>query len=257
MGAVSDHAIVMQGAHEVQRRVSSLSLFCLLTVLLFALGPVATAASSENYGEYSLMTQRHAGEFYSGGLPFGQWSWTPQGNESLVVWVDLVKRSPENPERFLRTGDWVLLDGYGRRGVGPYNVQRVSRELIGEGTCRNMVPLPSDEGRQHYVQWKIPPHAYCLQAWGTITDQLSGKIVDFYHSQIWSPPGPCRNVYLGAQTCIRQRETWSDNNGAPGSPLTRKLERDVYLARGIGMAFAMDQTFPRPSRVELHSHWVW
>lgn len=241
----------------MRRRVSTRPLLWLLPLLMFALGPVATAAPSENYGEYSLMTRRHAGQFYSGGLPLGEWSWTPQGDESLVVWVDLARKAPDSPERFVHSGDWVLLDGYGRHGVGPYNVQRVSRELIGDGACGNMLPLPSDEARQHYVQWKIPPRAYCLQAWGTITDQLSGKIVDFYHSQVWSPPGPCQNAYLGAQTCISQWETWADNNGSPGGPLTRKLERTVYLARGIGMAFLMEQTFPSPLRIELHSHWVW
>jgi hypothetical protein len=158
------------------------------TTLFLVLGPVATAAPSQNYGEYSLMGQRHAGQFYSGGIPAGQWSWTPLGDASEVVWGDPSKWPPDSVERFVHTGD---------------------------GSCRNMVPLPSDEGRQHYVQWRIPPQAYCLQAWGTITDQSSGKNVDFFHSQIWSPPSSCRNDYLGEQTCIRQWESWSDNNGAP------------------------------------------
>ncbi|HEV7827289.1 MAG TPA: hypothetical protein VGP04_00285 [Pseudonocardiaceae bacterium] len=223
--------------------------------LVFVLGPVAAASPSENYGEYSLMTQRHAGQFYSEGNAAGQWSWTPQGDESEVLWGDPSKWPPDSAERFRHAGDWVLLDGW--RSFGTYYVQRVNRELIGDGSCQNLVPLPSEGGRQHYVQWKIPPRAYCLQAWGTITDQLSGKTLDFSHAQVWSPPGPCHNIYLGGQTCIRQWESWSDNNGSPGSPITRKLEREVYLARGIGMGFMIDQTYPQPWHAELHSYWVW
>lgn len=241
----------------MRRKVSSWFLFVLLTLLLVAPGPVATAALSDDYGEYSLMTQRHAGQFYSGGSPAGQWSWTPRGEESEVSWGDPSKWPPNSAEHFIHAGNWVLLDGYGWRDHGTYHVQRVNRELIGDGFCRNMTPLPSDGGRQHYVQWNIPPQAYCLQAWGTITEQFSGKTVDFFHSQVWSPPSPCRNTYLGARTCIRQWESWWDNNGAPGAPITRKLERSVYLARGVGMGFVIDQTYPRPWHAELHSDWAW
>ncbi|MGH3764964.1 MAG: hypothetical protein ACRDTX_07420 [Pseudonocardiaceae bacterium] len=241
----------------MRRRVSVWSLFSLLLVLMFVLGPVATAAPSEDYGEYSLMTKRHAGQFYSGGSAAGQWSWTPHGEDSEVLWGDPSKWPPDSAEHFMHTGDWVLLDGW--RSFGTYYIQRVDRELIGDGSCQNLVPLPSDaaEGRQHYVQWKIPPRAYCLQAWGTITDQLTGRTVDFSHSQVWSPPSPCHNTYLGGQTCIQQWESWSDNNGSPGSPITRKLERNVYLARGIGMGFVIDQTYPQPWHAELHSCWIW
>ncbi len=239
----------------MRRRVSSSLLFAVLMSLLFTIGPVATAAPSENYGEYSLMTQRHAGRFYSDGIPAGQWSWTPRGNESEVLWGDPSKWPPDSAERFIHTGDWVLLDGW--RSFGTYYVQRVHRELIGDGSCGNMMPLPSDGGRQHYVQWKIPPRAYCLQAWGTITEQFSGKTVDFFHSQVWSPPSTCSNTYLGVQTCITQRESWWDNNGAPGAPITRKLERSVSLARGVGMGFVIDQTYPHSWRAELHSAWAW
>lgn len=241
----------------MRRKVSGWVLFVLLTLLLFALGPVATAAPSDDYGEYSLMTQRHAGQFYSGGSPAGQWSWTPRGEESEVSWGDPSTWLSDSPERFIHVGDWVLLDGYGRLDHGTYRVQRVNRELIGDGSCRNMTPLPSDGGRQHYVQWTIAPHAYCLQAWGTITERFSGKTVDFFHSQVWSPPSTCRNAYLGARTCIRQWESWWDNNGSPGTPITHKLERSVYLARGIGMGFMIDQTYPRSWHAELHSDWAW
>lgn len=228
--------------------------FVLLAALLFAREPVATAAA-EDYGQYSLMNQRHAGQFYSGGSLAGQWSWTPQGNESEVLWSDPSKWPPANAERFIRSGDWVLLDGW--RDHGTYYVQRVHRELIGDGSCRNLVPLPSEGGRQHYVQWTIPPEAYCLQAWGTITEQLTGKTVDFTHTQVWSPPSSCRNTYLGTRTCIRQWESWWDNKDAPGTPITRKLERSVSLARGVGMGFVIDQSYPYSWHAELHSDWAW
>lgn len=225
----------------------------LLASLLFA-RPVATA-ESEDYGQYSMMNRRHAGQFYAGGKLAGQWSWTPQGDESEVLWGDPSRWPPASAERFIRAGNWVLLDGW--RDHGTYYVQRVHRELIGDGSCRNLVPVPSDGGRQHYVQWTIPRKAYCLQAWGTITEQFSGKTVDFSHTQVWSPPSSCHNAYLGAQTCIRQWESWSDNKESPGAPITRKLERSVSLARGIGMGFVIDQSYPHSWRAELHSGWTW
>lgn len=239
----------------IRRRATSWFLFVVLAFPLFEVGPTATAAPSENYGEYSLMTQRHAGQFYSGGSPAGQWSWTPQGNESTVLWGDPSTWPPDNAEHFIHAGEWVLLEGW--RSFGKYYVQRVNRELIGDGSCQNMTPVSSDGGREHYVQWTIAPRAYCLQAWGTITEEFSGKTVDFFHSQVWSPPSTCSNTYLGVRTCISQWETWSDNNGAPGAPITRKLERSVYLARGVGMGFMIDQTFPYSWHAELHSDWVW
>lgn len=239
----------------MRRTVAGWCLFVIATLLLFALGPAAAAAPSEDYGDYSLMTQRHAGQFYAAGNPAGQWSWTPHGDESEVLWGDPSKWPPDSAERFIHSGDWVLLDGW--RSSGKYYTQRVTRELIGDGSCQNMTPLASDAGRQHYVQWTIPTRPYCLQAWGTITEQFSGKTVDFFHSQVWSPPRACRNAYLGVQTCIRQAESWWDNNGAPGSAIAPKLQRSVDLARGIGMAFVIDQIYPHSWHAELHTDWTW
>ncbi|MGH3803786.1 MAG: hypothetical protein ACRDTD_27370, partial [Pseudonocardiaceae bacterium] len=106
--------------------------FVLLTSLLSA--EDLSAAPAEDYGEYSLMNQRHAGQLYSGGSPAGQWSWAPQGNESEVWWGNPSKGPPANAERFIRSGDWILLDGW--RDHDTYYVQRVHRELIGDGSCR-------------------------------------------------------------------------------------------------------------------------
>jgi hypothetical protein len=58
------------------------------------------------------MTQRHAGQLYSNGSPAGQWSWTPRGAESEVLWGDPSKWLPESAEHFIDAGDWVLLDGW-------------------------------------------------------------------------------------------------------------------------------------------------
>lgn len=84
----------------MQRRVRTSFLFVVLASLLFASGPVATAAPAQDYGEYSMMTQRHAGQFYSGGNLAGQWSWTPHGDESEVLWGDPSKWPPDSAEHF-------------------------------------------------------------------------------------------------------------------------------------------------------------
>lgn len=180
---------------------------------------------ADDYGEYSMMNQRHAGQFYSSGNLAGQWSWTPHGDESEVLWGDPSKWPPDSAEHFIHAGDWVEFDGW--RSFGKYYVQRVNRELIGDGSCQNMTPLPSDGGRQHYVQWNIPAQVYCLPAG---LGHHHRETVDFFHSKVWSPPSTCSNDYLGTRTCIRQWESWSDNNGSPGEPIARKLERSVYLA---------------------------
>jgi hypothetical protein len=202
------------------------------------------------------MRQRRAGQFYSAGPLSGQWSWAPQGNASEVTWDEPSKSAPDNVERFVHIGDWVMPDGYEQRSFGTYNVQRVNRELIGDESCQNMVLLPSDEVAntvcsENPLARLLPPGV------GTITDQSSGQTVDFFHSQIWFPPSPCRNDYLGEQICIRQWESWSHNNGIPGAPIIRKLERSVYLARGVGLGFAIDQTYPHSWHAELHSDWAW
>lgn len=223
-----------------------------LTLLLLAGLSSATPVTHpvpENYSDYSMMMYRHTGQFFSGGRPVGRWSWEPQGNESYVSWENSSKWPPSRAERFIRSGSWILLDGWWDNGT--YYVQRVHRELIGDGACRNLIPVLSDGGRQHYVRWTIPPLAYCLKAWGTVTEQSSGRTTDFFHSQVWSPPSSCGNVYLGTRTCIQQEESWWDNHGSPGAPITRKLERYVSLARGIGMAFSVDQSYPYHWRAEL------
>ncbi|MGH3915065.1 MAG: hypothetical protein ACRDTC_16910 [Pseudonocardiaceae bacterium] len=217
----------------------------MLASLLLAGLPSATPLarpSLENYSQYSMMMQRHTGQFFSDGRPAGRWSWETQGNESHVSWGDPLRWPTSKVERFIHADGWILLDGWWDNGT--YYVQRVHRELIGDGSCQNLRPISSHGGRQHYVQWRITSRAYCLNAWGTVTEQSSGRTADFFHSQVWSPPDNCGNAYLGARTCIRQWESWWDNHGSPGAPITRKLERSVSLARGVGMAFSVNQSYP-------------
>jgi hypothetical protein len=110
----------------------------------------------------------------------------------------------------------VELDGYSSgQGQPVTEVQRVTSEMIGDASCGNMRPLPSDGGRQHYVTWNISALAYCLDAVGTITSTVNGSVVHFEHKQQWGPPAPCSNAYLSGQTCITQHERWWDDNGHP------------------------------------------
>jgi hypothetical protein len=232
----------------------------MLAGLVMASLLVGTAASAQaaqpTYDEFSRISVRSAGQYWADGQVAGQWAWNPQSaGESRISWGDPAKWPPDYAETFIRRGDWLLLDGWS--GNGTYYKLNVTRQLIGDGTCHGLRPLPGAEGRQRYVRWTIPDQPYCLKAWGVITEESSGKTVDFSHTQIWSPPQACSNPHYGAQTCIKQWESWWDNNGSPGTPITRKLDRDVSIARGIGMAFAIRQSYPSSWRADLRYHWNW
>lgn len=228
----------------------------LLAVLLMVPVP---ASAAETYGAYSRITQRSAGQYWSGGKAAGQWAWNPvSASESQISWGDPAAWPPSYHETFHVDGDWVMLDGWA--GNGTYYNLRVTSELIGDGNCANLVPVPSRGGLQHYVKWGVSSQPYCLKAWGTLTERSSGKVVKFGHTQIWSPPAPCRNSYYGAQTCVKQWESWWDNNNGDGTTapeISRKLERDQYVARGIGMAFVIQTYYPNDWRAELRYHWDW
>jgi hypothetical protein len=216
--------------------------------------PIARAAT-EVYGDYSLMFQRSAGQYFADGAVAGQWAWSPQsGSESWVSWGDPAAWPPAYHETFIHEGDWVMLDGW--TGNGTYYTLRVTNEQLCDASGGNCTTLATS-GRQHYVRWTPTPGSYMLRAWGTITEQSSGRVVDFGHTQIWSGPGACSNPYLGAQTCIKQWESWWDNNGSPGAPITRKVERDQLIARGIGMAFTILQYYPSSWRADLRYNWSW
>lgn len=231
-----------------------------LVLAVLTVGLVASVWPAEaaqlTYDQFSQMNARSAGQYWAGDQVAGQWAWNPQpAGESRISWGDPAKWPPAYAERFLHDGDWVLLDGWTDNGT--YYTVRVTEEQVGDGTCANLLSLPSSGGRQHYVRWAVPAQAYCLKAWGTITEQSSGAVVNFGHTQIWSPATTCGNAYYSGQTCIRQWESWWDNHGAPGTPINRKLERDQYIARGIGMAFKIQQYYPSAWRADLRYHWTW
>lgn len=223
-------------------------------VLWLVPGP-SGAAAGEHYGQYSRMLARSAGQYWSGGKAAGQWAWKPaSGTESHISWGDPANWPPEYRERFIRSGDWLLLDGWWDNGT--YYTLRVTNERIGDGNCANMRTF-SSSGRQHYVKWNLPTSKYCLIATGTLTEKSSGTVINFKHLQKWSPAGSCSNAYYSGKRCITQYEVWWDNNGSPGSPITKKLTRTVKLARGIGMAFTIRQSYPSNWSADLRYHWTY
>lgn len=212
-----------------------------LAALVIAVAPLlvgtSATAATPNYGEFSRMFDRAAGQYWSGGAVSGQWAWEPQSaTVSHIRWGDPATWPPVNYERFTRSGDWVLLDGYGDNS-GLFLPLVMTLETIGDINCQNMTALPSAAGKQHYVKWEIPSPAYCLEAWGYLTYQ--GTRIDFYHKQVWFPPSPpnCNNNYFVNQVCVKQYERYSDNNGNPGGPLIERHHRDHILAKGKGPAF--------------------
>ncbi|MEC3980314.1 hypothetical protein [Amycolatopsis sp. H20-H5] len=219
--------------------------------------PAADAATPSTYGDFSMMFKQSAGQFKpSDGSAF-QWTWAPKSaTESWVAWGDPKTWPPAGSEHFLRAGDWVLLDGWS--GNGTYYSQRVTSESSCDGAGANCAAIPSDGGRQHYVRWNVPTSNYRLKAVGTITEQSSGKVIDFSHTQTWGAPHACHNARHPAQTCITQSEAWADNNGLPtGSPIRETLRRDIQIAAGLGVAFTIDQQVPSPWHAEGTDYWMW
>lgn len=210
------------------------------------------------YDQYAMLNTRHAGQIWADNALASQWAWTPQDSTtSHISWGEPANWPPDNHERFVRVGDWLLLEGFGNN-AGVFAPQVVTRETIGDVNCANQRTLPVDPARrQHYVRWDIPTSPYCLQAWGYI-DYL-GTRVDFYHRQVWFPPsapGACRNAYFTGQTCIKQWEIWRDNNGNPGGPLIERHRRDNVLAKGIGPGFILHD-YRTGWHADLRHHWDW
>lgn len=246
------------------RAVARLVCAALLAVLIASISVVSgnrvtvarAAATSETFADYSMMFNRSAGQFFSGDWA-GQWAWQPTSStESIINWGTPAgwPASVTDREHFIRDGDWILIDGW--EGNGTYYTQRIWLEQICDADGLNCQTLATS-GLQRYVMWNVQSTAYMLKTWGTITEQSSGKVVDFGHTEIWSPSMGCWNQYLGSQTCIKQWESWWDNNGSPGTPITRKQDRDVFLARGLGMAFAVRQYFPSTWNADGRYYWSW
>jgi hypothetical protein len=209
------------------------------------------AAAVGTYDEFSRLDERSAGQFGTGGSVAGQWSWrTEPSGEYTVNWE---QEQPENRERFRRSanGDWLLLDGWGKKGTEYYE-QRVTSEKIGAADCTDMKPIPAEGGRQHYVRWNIPAEGYCLDARGTIQEEKGGTEITFRHRQVWSPPEPCSNAAFQNRECITQHEIWWDDNQ---HEYKKTLDRKVQSAKGLGMGFRIDQTVPKPWSAELLKVW--
>ncbi|NUT94983.1 MAG: hypothetical protein HOY78_23460 [Saccharothrix sp.] len=233
----------------------------LLGAVLVMASPTPVTTSS-TFADFSRMTVRSAGQVWADGAAASQWAWKPLGGDDYeIAWGNPATWPPSYGEHFVRNGDWVLVNGYFDHANSNFNTQRVTSEHVGNADCADMQPLPSDGGRQHYVRWTIPATGYCLHATGTITVGANGAVVHFRHEQIWYPPAPCTNQYLGTRTCIRQHERWYDDKG---HPFSLSLERDQYLAQGLGMGFKIDHTYDRkwqPGRQPWHAAlrytWDW
>lgn len=147
--------------------------------VLVAAVPSAASTQAANYGDFSLMFARSAGQYFADGAVAGQWAWSPgSATTSDISWGDPAAWPPASAEHFVLSGNWVELDGYSDgQGQPVTEVQRVSSESMGDANCANMVALASDGGRQHYVQWTIPAAGYCLDAVGTITSTVNGSVV--------------------------------------------------------------------------------
>jgi hypothetical protein len=211
------------------------------------------------YADFSLMFQKKAGQYFAGGQVAGQWAWNPlSGNESVISWGNPKDWAhPDSQVRFIHDGDWVLLDGWKDGHTGADYTVRVTQELLCDPNCESCSPIPPNKGRQHYVRWATPTTAYCLKAWGKVTSVSTAISEDFGHTQIYYPPQPCSNSTYGNQTCIKQWESWWDNNNSPGSPIKQKLVKDHFLARGLGPAFTIIDYSHNNWRADLRYDWTW
>lgn len=214
----------------------------------------AVQAEVESYGQYSLMFEKAAGQYWAGGAAAGQWAWTPlSATTSDISWGDPATWPPKSAERFIHDGDWVLLDGYNDGAGRPLTqIQRVTSEKLGDANCAGMSPIPSAGGKQHYVKWNIPATGYCLDAVGTIKPPNGSTTVNFRHLQKWSPPHPCSNTYFTNQTCITQFEQWWDDNQ---HPYALQLQRTLEIARGLGPAFTNHTTTPITWTANARYYW--
>jgi hypothetical protein len=54
--------------------------------------------------------------------------------------------------------------------------------------------------------------------------------------------------------CVTQNEQWRDDNGHHFSLV---LDRTQYIARGLGMAFKIQQTYPVTWSADGRYYWSW
>lgn len=237
----------------------------LVTFAVMAIAAAVPAASAQTtttevYGDYSMMFSASAGQYWSGGQAAGQWAWSPQSaSESRISWGDPAKWPPSSAERFVHvsdvSGDWVTMPGWFDNGT--YYTVKVTMEWQAAADCRTGRQFLPAGGAQHYVRWTIPTSSYCLYAEGTVTEQLSGRTENFVHEQVWFPSSVCPSnspAVSGMSSCITQWESWSDDNG---SPMALRLERTQVLAKGLGMAYEIRQTYPVVWSADMRYAWTW
>lgn len=225
--------------------------FIITGLYTIGLGQIALAEQVETWAEYSMNQTRRAGQIWADGAPVSQFVWAPQGDtESHIYWGDPIKWPHQYHESFIQGDEWIMLDGWWDNGT--YYSLRVIEETLCEATCNSTCTTIATSGPQHYTKRKIQTAAYCLKASGTITEQSTGKIIKFGHTQVYWPPTTCGNAYMSNHQCIRQWESWWDDNR---TSYQRKLDRDVYLAKGIGPGFSIYQYFPSPWHAELRYYW--
>jgi hypothetical protein len=236
-------------------------LLAVLAGLSLAMAPAGIAATLPTWGDYSMMlaTTGSAGQYWSGDQAGGKWEWdSVSATESRISWGDPAKWPPTYHEQFVHqadtSGDWARLPGWFDHGT--FYAVSTTTEWQAAADCRTgRTALPTG-GAQHYVRWQIPVAPYCLYAEGTITEQSSVKVMHFQHQQVWSPPAACGTNAYGwtAPSCITQWESWSDDIG---TPFALKLERTATLAKGLGMAFRIRQTFPSVWAADLKYVRAW
>lgn len=231
------------------------SLLATLAALLTLATPVS-ANTEQTYGDYSLMFQRSAGQYWAQqeSTATGQWTWNPSGNTSVISWgpAESWQRGGDwaqvKHEQFAYDGGWVWLDGF-RDSVSFYEL-RTMVEWTADADCQtNRVALVPG-GAQRYVKWTVDSRPYCLFAAGTLRQVTTGKLIAFAHQQVWSRE-TCANRYLGQRLCLKQRETWWDDNG---SPWQVRQDRTQWIGRGAGMGYVIAEGAFRP---ELRYTWLW
>lgn len=203
-------------------------------------------AGRETWADFTMMGSQRGATLWSAGNPASHFQWSrASADEAHAQWTDPTRNNaPTSNERFLRVGDWVMLDGWW--GNGTYYTQRIERDEWCDAACGNCTTIAT-EGPQHYARWQVPATDYCLRTEGRIVEQSSGKSFRFRHVQVWSAPRPCANGSQREERCIIQHETWWDDNQ---TPFERKLERSIYIAKGLGLGFRIEQSFPKPWQAE-------
>jgi hypothetical protein len=220
-------------------------------------------APAETWSDFGMMSQRRAGQVYDpDGNLASQWAWSPRGGGVYdIAWGEPSDWPPDYLERFRVAGSWVMIDGWWGSG-GAWHRIDVAEELLCDAECESCVRIATS-GSHHYAKRTIPAEPYCLKAWGTITNTVRGGVRKFSHRQIWHPPQAVSNPYLGMlgdARAIRQWESWWDDERHPGV-IERVFDRDVYLAKGLGMGFKIDQHWhrddPTPWQAYGRHYWGW